>query len=60
MAVTRPSKPSDVRFEIARTEQMSVCRRCGAMVGDEARHREWHAGLTLLIEAIEITIMFGG
>jgi hypothetical protein len=54
------SKPSDVRFEVARTEVMSRCLRCGAMVGDERRHREWHNGLSELIKAIEIMITFGG
>jgi len=53
-------KPSDVQFEVARTEPMSVCLRCGAMVGDEQRHREWHAGLAELARALEVAIVFGG
>lgn len=54
------TRPSDVRFEVARTEVMSRCLRCGAMVGDERRHREWHSGLTDLLEALRIAIMIGG
>ena len=57
---TPKGKPSDVRFKVATTELMSVCLRCGAMVGDEGRHRRFHAGLSELIEAIEVMIMFNG
>jgi len=58
--MTTPNdKPSDVRFQVARTETMSMCLRCGAMIGDEGRHRRFHAGLSELIEAIEAMIMFG-
>jgi hypothetical protein len=58
--VSGPSKPSDVRFQVARTETMSMCLRCGALVGDERRHRRFHTGLSELIKAIEVMIMFGG
>jgi hypothetical protein len=51
---------SEVQFKPATDEVMLICSRCGAMVGDEGRHREWHAGLTELIRALEIMIMFSG
>ena len=57
---TPKGKPSDVRFQVARTETMSMCLRCGGMVGDEQQHREWHAGLAELARAVEVAIMFGG
>jgi hypothetical protein len=55
-----PTRPSDVRFDVVALEQMSRCLRCGAMVGDERQHREWHAGLSELIKAIEVMITFSG
>jgi hypothetical protein len=54
------SRPSDVKFRPATDEPMSVCLRCGLFVANERRHREWHSGLTDLLEALRIAIMIGG
>jgi hypothetical protein len=58
--VSKPSRPSDVKFRPATDEPMSVCLRCGLFVANERRHREWHSGLTDLLEALRIAIMIGG
>lgn len=43
-------------------EEPDRCSRCGATVTAEgqARHREWHNGLTELVEAISHMIIFNG
>lgn len=54
---------SEVEFiRDAFREEPDRCSRCGATVTEEgqARHREWHSGLTDLLEALRIAIMIGG
>ena len=47
---------NETPFEVATDETMSVCPRCGAMVGNEDRHREWHQQVGTVLEAIRITL----